>query len=160
VCASSVVQTTLFISKGPLRTLTIAASSTWLNFMLPRASSIAVSKNKSFFVVVRSFRLIVIHDLRLNGNDIPGELPAELVPPSRDLDTSVNFLQDILKNDTRTRSPSSIDGPISRFPERSFNSNNSPRAGNRQDATVYKHSDSVLSTPVAPCGSQRCPIKL
>ena len=70
-------------------------------------------------------------------------MPAELVPPSsRDLDTSVNFLKDILKNDTRTRSPSSLDGPVSRLPERSFNSSNAPRAGGRQDATVYKHSDS------------------
>src|SRR5882762_8876385 len=81
--------------------------------------------------------------LELNGNDIPDELPAELVPPSsRDLDTSVNFLKDILKNDSRARSPSSLDGPVSRLPERSFNSSNSPRAGGRQDATVYKHSDS------------------
>ncbi|KAF7972256.1 hypothetical protein HWV62_18572 [Athelia sp. TMB] len=78
---------------------------------------------------------------RLNGNDIPDELPAELVPPSsRDLDTSVNFLKDILKNDT-SRSPANIDGPVSRLPERSFNGSNASRAGGRQDGTVYKHSD-------------------
>ncbi|KAI6095034.1 hypothetical protein EDD16DRAFT_783802 [Pisolithus croceorrhizus] len=35
---------------------------------------------------------------KLNGSEIPDELPPELVPPSsRDLDTSVNFLKDILK---------------------------------------------------------------
>ncbi|KAL4254402.1 Actin cytoskeleton-regulatory complex protein PAN1 [Abortiporus biennis] len=81
---------------------------------------------------------------RLNGNEIPDELPAELVPPShRDLDNSVNFLKDILKNDTRARSPSSFDSstPVSRLKERSFNSSSAPGAGGRQDATVYKYND-------------------
>ncbi|KAH0830093.1 hypothetical protein J3R83DRAFT_1428 [Lanmaoa asiatica] len=80
---------------------------------------------------------------RLNGNDIPDELPAELVPPSsRDLDTSVNFLKDILKNDTRARSPSGLDVPVSRLKERSFTSSSSfTQQGGRQDATVYKHDD-------------------
>ncbi|KAI0933423.1 hypothetical protein AcV5_005570 [Taiwanofungus camphoratus] len=79
---------------------------------------------------------------KLNGNEIPDELPAELVPPShRDLDTSVNLLKDILKNDTRARSPSSIDTPVSRLKERSFNSTSAPGAGGRQDATVYKYKD-------------------
>ncbi|THG95777.1 hypothetical protein EW026_g5934 [Hermanssonia centrifuga] len=80
---------------------------------------------------------------RLNGNDVPDELPAELVPPShRDLDTSVNFLKDILKNDTRARSPAGFDsGPISKLKERSFNSTSAPGAGGRQDATVYKYTD-------------------
>ncbi|KAG2139113.1 uncharacterized protein EDB93DRAFT_707815 [Suillus bovinus] len=79
---------------------------------------------------------------KLNGNDIPDELPPELIPPSsRDLDTSVNFLKDILKNDTRARSPLGLDTPVSRLKERSFNSTSAPGAGGRQDATVYKHTD-------------------
>ncbi|KAG2348212.1 hypothetical protein BDR05DRAFT_903524 [Suillus weaverae] len=79
---------------------------------------------------------------KLNGNDIPDELPSELIPPSsRDLDTSVNFLKDILKNDTRARSPLGLDTPVSRLKERSFNSTSAPGAGGRQDATVYKHTD-------------------
>ncbi|OAX41282.1 hypothetical protein K503DRAFT_712926 [Rhizopogon vinicolor AM-OR11-026] len=79
---------------------------------------------------------------KLNGNDIPDQLPPELVPPSsRDLDTSVNFLKDILKNDTRARSPSGLDTPVSRLRERSFNSTSAPGAGGRKDATVYKHTD-------------------
>lgn len=80
--------------------------------------------------------------LELNGNEIPDELPAELVPPShRDLDTSVNFLKDILKNDPRARSPGNLDGPVSKLKERSFNSTSAPGAGGRQDATVYKYND-------------------
>ncbi|CCM04566.1 uncharacterized protein FIBRA_06747 [Fibroporia radiculosa] len=79
---------------------------------------------------------------RLNGNEVPDELPAELIPPShRDLDTSVNLLKDILKNDTRARSPSSLDAPVSKLKERSFNSTSAPGAGGRQDATVYKYND-------------------
>ncbi|KAH9842454.1 uncharacterized protein C8Q71DRAFT_732931 [Rhodofomes roseus] len=79
---------------------------------------------------------------RLNGNDIPDELPQEMVPPShRDLDASVTLLKDILKNDTRARSPSNIDSPVSRLKERSFNSTGAAGAGGRQDATVYKYTD-------------------
>jgi len=58
----------------------------------------------------------------LNGNDIPDELPAELVPPShRDLDTSVNFVKNLLQNEpSRARSPSGFDAPVSRLPNRSL----------------------------------------
>ncbi|KAI0333129.1 hypothetical protein GY45DRAFT_1320068 [Cubamyces sp. BRFM 1775] len=79
---------------------------------------------------------------RLNGNDIPDVLPPELVPPSRrDLEESVDVLKDILKNDTRARSPAGLDsGPASRMRERSFYSN-AAGAGGRQDATVYKYKD-------------------
>ena len=79
----------------------------------------------------------------LNGNDIPDELPAELVPPShRDLDTSVNFVKNLLQNEpTRARSPSGLDAPVSRLPNRSLLSSSAPGAGGRQDATVYKHTD-------------------
>ncbi|EIN07872.1 hypothetical protein PUNSTDRAFT_103983 [Punctularia strigosozonata HHB-11173 SS5] len=82
---------------------------------------------------------------KLNGNDIPDELPPELVPPShRDLDTSVNFLKDILKNDTRSQSRSpGIDSPISKLRDRSLYGNGPAGAGSRQDATVYRHSDNV-----------------
>ncbi|KAI6138321.1 hypothetical protein BKA82DRAFT_4343222 [Pisolithus tinctorius] len=75
---------------------------------------------------------------------IPDELPAELVPlSSRDLDTSVNFLKDVLKNDTRAGSPSALDAPVSRLKERSFTSSSTTlmQRGSRQDATVYRHED-------------------
>ena len=78
----------------------------------------------------------------MNGNEIPDVLPQELVPPShRDLESSVDVLKDILKHDTRARSPAGFDsGPASRMRERSFY-NNAAGAGGRQDATVYKHND-------------------
>ncbi|OBZ75962.1 Actin cytoskeleton-regulatory complex protein pan1 [Grifola frondosa] len=58
-----------------------------------------------------------------------------------DLDSSVNFLKDILKNDVRATSPSGFDNPVSRMKERSFNSSSAVGAGGRQDATVYKYTD-------------------
>ncbi|KAI0781525.1 hypothetical protein BD413DRAFT_505992 [Trametes elegans] len=80
---------------------------------------------------------------RLNGNDIPDVLPPELIPPSRrDLEESVDVLKDILKNDTRARSPAGLDsGPASRMRERSFYNSTAAGAGGRQDATVYKYKD-------------------
>ncbi|KAG1884675.1 hypothetical protein F4604DRAFT_1901226 [Suillus subluteus] len=79
---------------------------------------------------------------KLNGNDIPDELPSELIPPSsRDLDGSVNFLKDIIKNDTRAPSPLGPDAPASRLKERSSNSTSALGAGGRQYATVYKHTN-------------------
>ncbi|KAI6009637.1 hypothetical protein F5J12DRAFT_935062 [Pisolithus orientalis] len=75
---------------------------------------------------------------------IPDELPPEFVPPSsRDLDTSVSFLKDILKNDTCARSPSALDTPVSRLKERSFTSSSTTltQQGGRQDATVYRYQD-------------------
>ncbi|KAI9449187.1 hypothetical protein F5148DRAFT_1248554 [Russula earlei] len=80
---------------------------------------------------------------KLNGNEIPDELPAELVPPShRDLDTSVNFVKNLLQNEpSRARSPSGLDTQVSRLPNRSLLSSSAPGAGGRQDATVYKHTD-------------------
>ena len=78
----------------------------------------------------------------LNGNEIPEQLPEELVPASaRDLNQSVDFLKDILKNETRTRSPGGFDDPISKLPTRSFHADTARGAGGRQDATVYKHDD-------------------
>ncbi|KAI0085934.1 hypothetical protein BDY19DRAFT_963763 [Irpex rosettiformis] len=80
---------------------------------------------------------------KLNGNEIPDQLPPELVPPShRDLDESVDFLKDLLKSDPRSRSPAGFDdGPVSKLKDRSFHSQGAYGAGGRQDATVYKHSD-------------------
>ncbi|KAH8977407.1 hypothetical protein EDB86DRAFT_3237574 [Lactarius hatsudake] len=80
---------------------------------------------------------------KLNGNEIPDELPAELVPPShRDLDTSVNFVKNLLQNEpSRARSPAGYDAPVSRLPNRSLHTSSAPGAGGRQDATVYKHTD-------------------
>jgi len=75
---------------------------------------------------------------------VPDELPPQLIPPSsRDLDQSVGFLKDILKHDTtnRARSPSSLDAPISRLKDRSFD-RSSPSALQGRDATIYKHDDS------------------
>ena len=60
---------------------------------------------------------------------------------ARDLNQSVDFLKDILKNETRTRSPGNFDDPISKLPTRSFHSDTARGAGGRQDATVYKHDD-------------------
>jgi actin cytoskeleton-regulatory complex protein PAN1 len=78
----------------------------------------------------------------LNGNEIPEQLPEELVPASaRDLNQSVDFLKDILKNETRTRSPGNFDDPISKLPTRSFHADTARGAGGRQDATIYKHDD-------------------
>ncbi|KIK68649.1 hypothetical protein GYMLUDRAFT_36129 [Collybiopsis luxurians FD-317 M1] len=78
---------------------------------------------------------------RLNGNEIPDTLPPELVPPSaRDLGGSVDILKDLLKNETRNRSPSAHDTPVSYLKDRSFNSSGSSLDSSR-DATIYKHSD-------------------
>lgn len=57
------------------------------------------------------------------------------------MDTSVNFVKNLLQNEpSRARSPSGLDAPISRLPNRSLHSS-APGAGGRQDATVYKHTD-------------------
>ena len=78
----------------------------------------------------------------LNGAEIPKQLPAELVPPSaRDLDSSVDFVKRVLENESRSRSPSNMDAPISRLKERSFAGGTAAGAGGRQDATVYRHTD-------------------
>ncbi|KIO00856.1 hypothetical protein M404DRAFT_29251 [Pisolithus tinctorius Marx 270] len=86
----------------------------------------------------------ICNGYHLSQSEIPDELPPELVPPSsRDLDTSVNVLKHILKNDTRARSPSALDTPISRLKERSLTSSSTTltQQGGRQDFTVYRHED-------------------
>ena len=69
---------------------------------------------------------------------IPDQLPVELV--SRDLNNSVNLVKDLLKHETRSRSPSSVDTPISHLKNHLFNSS-SPSLETNRDATIYKHSD-------------------
>ena len=77
----------------------------------------------------------------LNGMEIPDELPSELVPPSsRDLDSSVNLIKDLLKNDTSRPSSTGPD-TLSKSKVRSFNDSSAPGAGGRKDGTVYKYSD-------------------
>ncbi|KAI0044289.1 hypothetical protein FA95DRAFT_1497317 [Auriscalpium vulgare] len=79
---------------------------------------------------------------KLNGNNIPDELPAELKPPSsKDLDGSVDFVKGLLRNEpSRAKTPSASDGPVSKIKDRSFYSTGAG-AGGRQDATVYRHSE-------------------
>ncbi|KAK9896443.1 hypothetical protein P389DRAFT_211187 [Cystobasidium minutum MCA 4210] len=95
---------------------------------------------------------------KLSGNPIPDVLPQEMVPPSsRDLESSVDFLKDLLRNDTRSRStnldPSQSNGSSTNnkyAKVRSFDRNASPEPsttrGNRKDAAVYKHDDSEIKT--------------
>ena len=76
---------------------------------------------------------VVLTCLALNGNEIPDALPEELVPASmRDIDTTVNFMRDLLKHDASTRSNTSSPGyggaPVA--------------AAQSKDATMYKHDDS------------------
>ena len=95
--------------------------------------------------VFLSLPLVPVSDFTpsaLNGNEIPEQLPEELVPASaRDLNQSVDFLKDILKNETRTRSPGNFEDHISKLPTRSFHADTARGAGGRQDATIYKHDD-------------------
>ncbi|KAF4614764.1 hypothetical protein D9613_003419 [Agrocybe pediades] len=72
---------------------------------------------------------------RLNGMPIPDQLPAELVPPSAvDLDSTVDRVKELLKNDTRT-------GPAN---QHSFNRSSPSSSNSNRDASNYKHSDSDL----------------
>lgn len=78
--------------------------------------------------------LILIFIAALNGNQIPDELPAEMVPPSmRDIDSTVDFVKDLLRNDSSNRnspSPAGFDNMPGTFGIRA-----------KADATVYKHDD-------------------
>ncbi|KAN0063587.1 hypothetical protein ACQY0O_004035 [Thecaphora frezii] len=83
----------------------------------------------------------------LNGNEVPEQLPAELVPPSaRDLNDSVDFLKDLLKKDTNVRNSTGLNIPeagsnsgASYTKARSFHEN--PVAP-KQDARAYRHEES------------------
>ncbi|KAJ7621612.1 hypothetical protein DFH06DRAFT_1233083 [Mycena polygramma] len=83
---------------------------------------------------------------KLNGNEIPDQLPPELVPPSsRQLGESVDLVRDLLKHETRSRTPSGAETSYST--NRSFTQNNTGSAGNdpTRDAANYRHSDSISS---------------
>ena len=64
---------------------------------------------------------------------------------ARDPNQSVDSLEGIPNNKTRTRSPGNFDDPISKLPTRSLHSDMARDAGGREDATVYIHNDD--STP-------------
>ena len=82
----------------------------------------------------------------INGNPIPAQLPPELIPPSsRDLGHSVDFLKDLLRNDTNARNTqdfpeASAVGNQSYARQKSLHSTVTPPS--RKDATTYKHDDS------------------
>jgi len=85
---------------------------------------------------------LTVNTSGINGMPIPDQLPPELVPPSaRDLDEQVEAMKSLLQYENRSRSPSSIDSPVSRLKNRSFNTTGSSIESGR-DATIYKHSDS------------------
>ncbi|KOS13158.1 intersectin 1 [Malassezia pachydermatis] len=88
----------------------------------------------------------------LNGNDIPQELPQELIPSStRDLSDSVDFLKDLLKQDTNVRNATALNlaepgsNKDAKYHEtRSFYRNPVERESDapKQDAVAYKHQES------------------
>ncbi|WRT65306.1 uncharacterized protein IL334_002249 [Kwoniella shivajii] len=74
----------------------------------------------------------------LNGNSIPDTLPEELVPASmRDIDTTVNFMKDLLRHEASSRSNTSSPG---------YGGNSPAPTGGPKDALMYKHSDEAPST--------------
>ena len=97
----------------------------------------------------RSPRLTSRPNAGLNGNPIPTTLPPELAPPSaRDLNDSVGFLTQLLKNDTNTRSTTADDfsSPGQGSYAKSRSLHQTAPAANRKDATVYRHDDSGTGT--------------
>lgn len=75
----------------------------------------------------------------MNGNDIPEQLPPELVPPSANsLGESVDILRDLLKNDNYSRN--TAESPQTKGKVRSFYGNNGPQ-DSRKDGANYKHDD-------------------
>nr|XP_018264468.1 multidomain RhoGEF [Kwoniella dejecticola CBS 10117]OBR86626.1 multidomain RhoGEF [Kwoniella dejecticola CBS 10117] len=74
----------------------------------------------------------------LNGNTIPDVLPEELVPASmRDIDTTVNFMKDLLRHEATSRSNASSPG---------YGSSSPAPPSNSKDALMYKHSDDRSTT--------------
>lgn len=90
----------------------------------------------------------------LSGNSIPDVLPPEMVPPSsKDLDSSVDFLKDLLRKDTHSRSTNldqnAGDNQSNRYAKiRSFAGDASPEPASvaRKDAAVYRHNDGDVKT--------------
>ncbi|KAF8172098.1 hypothetical protein BJ912DRAFT_994425 [Pholiota molesta] len=84
---------------------------------------------------------------RLNGMPVPDVLPAELRPPSaKDLDDSVDLVKDLLKHETRSRSPLSEDSRTSYLKNRSFTGTSA--LDTKRDATIYRHNDNEPTTHV------------
>ncbi|WFD29767.1 hypothetical protein MSPP1_000779 [Malassezia sp. CBS 17886] len=85
----------------------------------------------------------------LNGNEVPQELPAEIVPSSaRDLSESVDFLKDLLKQDTSVRNATALNLPepgsnrsAKHAEARSFYRNPVEPERKPSDAVAYKHND-------------------
>ena len=87
----------------------------------------------------------------LNGNEIPDELPSELIPSStRDLSESVDFLKDLLKQDTHVRKSTALNlaepgsNKDTKYSEsRSFYKNPVEREATSRpsDAIAYRHQD-------------------
>ncbi|WVQ83634.1 hypothetical protein IAT38_005775 [Cryptococcus sp. DSM 104549] len=74
----------------------------------------------------------------LNGNQIPDKLPEELVPASmRDIDTTVNFMKDLLRHEASSRSATASP---------SYGGSGTPPTASSKDALMYKHSDETPST--------------
>lgn len=96
------------------------------------------------FIIDAFLSDVLINHAGLNGSEIPEQLPPELVPPSqKDLDSSVDFVKDLLSKDTRPAG-----GPLdstSRLPTRSFNGNASDAANSRKDGTIYKYNEEEFS---------------
>ncbi|KDE02848.1 hypothetical protein MVLG_06638 [Microbotryum lychnidis-dioicae p1A1 Lamole] len=84
---------------------------------------------------------------RLNGNPIPQTLPPEMAPPSaRDLDDSVGFLTNLLKNDNNQRSTNQdFDGGRGSMAKARSLHDTAPRR-DRKDATVFRNDDDEART--------------
>ncbi|KIJ32426.1 hypothetical protein M422DRAFT_265756, partial [Sphaerobolus stellatus SS14] len=83
---------------------------------------------------------------RLNGAEIPNELPQEMVPDSwKSLSEEVDRLSHYLKSETRSGNIGSVDDPVSRLPSRTLTGTRSEYAGTRKDGTIYKHNEDEIT---------------
>ncbi|KAF8216277.1 hypothetical protein K438DRAFT_1953239 [Mycena galopus ATCC 62051] len=88
---------------------------------------------------------------KLNGNEIPDKLPPELEPPSsKQLGESVDLVRDLLKHETRSRTPNTESSPLSYRPNRSFTENTNGGSDPSRDATVYRYPDSSSASAYQP----------
>ncbi|KAG8968021.1 hypothetical protein FRC03_008886 [Tulasnella sp. 419] len=80
---------------------------------------------------------------RLNGTVIPESLPPELIPPSeRDLDSSVNFLKDILSKDSHERATNGSSSTPTYAKSRSLYDSSPSGGAARKDGSAYVFNDS------------------
>lgn len=83
---------------------------------------------------------------KLNGYPVPNRLPPELVPPStRNINDSIGAMKNLLRGDAEDRKNSGAflqpqRTGVSYLKTHSFRSN-SPAAGGRKDATVFRNND-------------------